>query len=269
MAVGGNEDKEHDLHVLREIVGLIDGKDPHIEIITTASTIPNKLGNMYIQAFKKIGVSNAGLLHIRKREHADDEEFVKRVEKANAIFFTGGDQLKITSILGGSKVLRPIINKYHEECSVIAGTSAGATAMPDTMIYGGESAEALLKGNVQMTGGVGLVKKVVIDSHFIKRGRFSRLMAIIASNPGYIGLGLGEDSGVIIRNGHILEAIGNGLVVIFDGRNINYSNVSHIGNGGAIAVEGVTVHTMVDGHGYDTIERKYLKPQELKKRLSG
>jgi cyanophycinase len=118
-----------------------------------------------------------------------------------------------------------------------------------------------------MTGGVGLVKGVVIDSHFIKRGRFSRLMEIVSSNPGYIGLGLGEDTGIIIRDGHILEAIGNGLVVIFDGHGINYSNIFSIKDREAIAVEGVLVHTLVKGHGFDILTREYLKPLDIKKVL--
>ena len=265
VAVGGNEDKEDDLDILRKIPELIDKSNPIIEIITTASGRPNKLGEVYINAFEKIGVTNASVLHIKNRDEANNNEYLDRIQKADIIFFTGGDQLKITSILGGSPILEEIRRKYFNEKCVIAGTSAGATAMPDTMIYGGESHEALCKGAVQMTGGVGLVSHMVIDSHFIKRGRFSRLMEIVSSNPGYIGLGLGEDTGTIIRKGHILEAIGNGLVVIFDGHGINYSNISSLKDGEAIAVEGVLVHTLVKGHGYDTLTREYLRPSDVRR----
>ena len=267
VAVGGNEDKEDDLDILRKIPELIDKDNPIIEIITTASGRPNKIGEVYINAFEKIGVTNASVLHIKNRDEANNNEYLDRIRKADITFFTGGDQLKITSILGGSTILQEIKRKYFNEKCVIAGTSAGATAMPDTMIYGGESHEALCKGAVQMTGGVGLISRMVIDSHFIKRGRFSRLMEIVSSNPGYIGLGLGEDTGVIIRNGHILEAIGNGLVVIFDGHGIKYTNISSLKDGEAIAVEGVLVHTLVKGHGFDALTREYLKPLDLKKSL--
>ena len=267
VAVGGKEDKENGLDVLRKIPELINNDNPIIEIITTASGWPNKTGEGYLNAFEKIGVINASVLHIKTRDDANNNEYLERIQKADIIFFSGGDQLKITSILGGSPILQEIRRKYFNEKCVIAGTSAGATAMPDTMIYGGESHEALCKGTVQMTGGVGLVKRMIIDSHFIKRGRFSRLMEIVSSNPGYIGLGLGEDTGVIIRNGHILEAIGNGLVVIFDGHGIKYSNISSLKDGEAIAVEGVLVHTLVKGHGFDTLTREYLKPLDLKKSL--
>ena len=267
VAVGGNEDKENDLDILRKITELTSNTDPIIEIITTASGRPNKTGEAYLNAFHKIGLTKAQCLHIKTRDDANKSEYIDRLRKADIIFFTGGDQLKITSILGGSPILQEVKWKYFNEKCVIAGTSAGATAMPDTMIYGGESTEALCKGTVQMTGGVGLVSRVVIDSHFIKRGRFSRLMEIFSSNPGYIGLGLGEDTGVIIRDGHILEAIGTGLVVIFDGHGINYSNISSLKDGEGIAVEGVLVHTIVKGHGYDTLTREYLKPLNLKKSL--
>ena len=267
VAVGGKEDKENDLDILRKIPELIDNDNPIIEIITTASGWPNKTGEGYLNAFEKIGLTNASVLHIKTRDDANNNEYIERVRKADIIFFTGGDQLKITSILGGSPILEEVRRKYFNEKCVIAGTSAGASAMSDTMIYGGESHEALCKGTVQMTGGVGLIKRMIIDSHFIKRGRFSRLMEIVSSNPGYIGLGLGEDTGVIIRNGHILEAIGNGLVVIFDGHGIKYTNISSLKDGEAIAVEAVLVHTLVKGHGFDALTREYLKPLDLKKSL--
>jgi len=264
VAVGGNEDKKRNLEVLRAIVELLDKKNPIIELITTASSIPEESGEKYVKAFNKLDISNIGLIHIKTRDQANDPKFVKRIMKANLIYFTGGDQLRITSILGGSPVMASIKTKYYEEKCVIGGTSAGASAMPDTMIYEGESHEALFKGTVQMTAGIGFVKNVVIDSHFIKRGRFSRLMETVTNNPGRVGLGLGEDAGVIIRDGHILEAIGNGLVVIFDGQHITYSNISEIEMAEAIAVQNVIVHTLVKGYGYDILTKNYLKPSDLK-----
>ena len=266
VAVGGNEDKDNDLDVLRKITEIIEKGKPAIEVITTATSTPKKTGEKYLAAFKKPGI-DADILHIKTREDAINDEYLDRLRKADIIFFTGGDQLKITSTLGGTPILDEVRRKYFNEKCVIAGTSAGASAMSDTMIYGGESHEALCKGAVQMTAGVGLVKRVIIDSHFIKRGRFSRLMEIVTSNPGYIGLGLGEDTGIIIRDGHILEAIVTGLVVIFDGYGIKYSNIFSIKDKEAIAVEGVLVHTLVKGHGYDTLTREYLKPSNLKKSL--
>jgi cyanophycinase len=263
VVVGGNEDRRHNLQVLRAIHSLVKKQTVLIEVITTASEIPEEIGAVYVKAFAKIGNNELHLLHIRDRGLADDPDTLDRLEKADIIFFTGGDQLRITSILGGTQVLKIVKERYFNGGVVIAGTSAGASAMSETMIYGGESEEAILKGTVHVTAGIGLINNVVIDSHFIKRGRFSRLMQIASTNPGHIGLGLGEDTGVIIERGNILTAIGSGLVVVFDGSNIRYSNITNIKDGEAIAVENVHIHSIVSGHGYDLEQRRYLRPQDM------
>lgn len=268
VAIGGNEDKEHDLLVLRKIVNLIKKRHILIEVITTASEIPEETGRMYQRAFDNISNTSVQFMHIRTREQADNDVFIQRIQKSHIIFFTGGDQLRITSTLGGTKLLNAIINKYFTENCIVAGTSAGATAMSQTMIYDGESSEALVKGSVKVTSGIGLLQNVVIDSHFIKRGRFSRLMEIITSNPSQIGVGLGEDTGIIIRNGYLIEAIGNGLVVIFNGKNILYSNISSIDLGESIAVRNMVVHTLVNGYGYDLSNGHFLLPMELEELLN-
>lgn len=263
VVVGGNEDKRHNLQVLRTIQSLARKPIVKIEVITTASEVPLEIGQLYVKAFAKIGSNELNLLHISDRDLAEDPATLERLNKADIIFFTGGDQLRITSILGGTSVLRIVKERYMAGGVVIAGTSAGASAMSETMIYEGGSQEAILKGTVHVTAGIGLISSVIIDSHFIKRGRFSRLMQIACTNPGQIGLGLGEDTGVVIEKGHILKAIGSGLVVVFDGHHIRYSNITNIKDGEAIAVENVHIHTIVRGHGYDLLERKYLRPQDM------
>ncbi|MGA1849011.1 MAG: cyanophycinase [Thermoplasmatota archaeon] len=263
VAVGGNEDKEHDLFILRSIKSLVKKELVRIEVITTASEIPEEVGQLYVKAFEKIGGNHLGLMNIRTRDQAEEPEMLSRIKEADIIFFSGGDQLRITSILGGSPILKEIRRRYMEEFCIVAGTSAGASAMSETMIYDGDSGEALLKGTVHITGGIGLINRVIIDSHFIKRGRFSRLMQVISMNPGYIGLGLGEDTGVVVERGRTLRAIGNGLVVIFDGQHMRYSNVTRIRDGEAIAIDNMHVHTIVKGHGYDLFERRYLKPEDM------
>ena len=192
VAVGGNEDKRHNLSILRTITTLLKKDNVRIEVITTASEVPDETGRMYTKAFKKIGGNTMELMHVGTREQGERADLVERIRAADIVFFTGGDQLRITSILGGSSLLKEVRRKYLGERCIIAGTSAGATAMTGTMIYGGTSSEALLKGNVHFTAGMGLIRKVVIDSHFIKRGRFSRLMQMVSMNPGHIGIGLGE-----------------------------------------------------------------------------
>jgi cyanophycinase len=262
VAIGGNEDKENDLEILRTTVDLMNKKSPEIALITSASTEPKETAMRYKNAFNKLNATNVHELHIATRDDALNEKGLTKIQNANLVFFTGGDQLRITSILGGTPILKEIRRKYFEEECVVAGTSAGASVLSDTMIYEGDSPEALKKGTVQMTSGIGLVRKVVIDSHFIKRGRFSRLMEMVTTNPGILGLGLGEDTGVIISSGHLLKAIGQGLIVIFDGKQILHSNISDIEIGEAIAVQNVIVHTLVKGYRYDLLTREYMRSNE-------
>lgn len=264
VAVGGNEDKKYDLLILSTIKSLVKKDNARIEVITTATKFPKETGKEYIEAFKKGGGISVGLMHISTRDKANDTDLLQRIKEADVIFFTGGDQLRITSILGGSSIIKEIRRRYEKEFCIIAGTSAGASAMSKTMIYGGESSEALRKGALNIAAGIGLIDSVFIDTHFVERGRFTRLMQMVSMNPDYTGIGLGEDSGVVIEDGHILKAIGNGLIVIMDGQHLKYTNVTDIENDEMIAIENLIIHTIVSGHGYDLREKIYLKPGDFK-----
>ena len=259
VAVGGNEDKEKDLKVLRTIAGLPDGGTKIVEVIPTASEIPKEVGQAYIAAFNKIGISDVRVMEIGSRGEARDPGSVRRIKEADLVFFTGGDQLRITSLIGGSPVL-DAIREHYWNGGVVAGTSAGAAAMSATMIFEGSSEQSMKKGNVQMVPGLGLIRTATIDTHFIQRGRVSRLLEVVASNPGLLGVGLGEDTGISIREGERIEAIGTGVVVIVDGHEIRYSNISAVRLGQPIAVEHMVLHTLVEGAKYDLREQKYLPP---------
>ena len=263
VAIGGREDKEDDLEILSTLVSLVDAEVPKVEVITTATNFPQETGEEYIAAFSKEEEISVGILNIENRETAANPEYLKRIKSADIIFFTGGDQLRITSILAGSPIIEEIKRRYLEEFCIIAGTSAGAAAMSRTMIYGGDSSEALQKGAVNLGDGLGLIDNLIIDTHFVERGRFSRLMQVLSINPTNLGIGLGEDAGIIIEKGHIIKAIGNGVVVIFDGQNLKYSNVADISYDEAIAMENMIVHTISSGYGYDLRTRKYLRPEDL------
>ena len=263
VAIGGNEDKVYDLDILSEIASLSGAEVPRIEVITTATAEPEEMGETYYKAFKKVAKTSVGIMHILSRHQANDSKLMHRVRRANIVFFCGGDQLRITSILGGSRVLREIHRRYFEEYCVIAGTSAGASAMSEAMIFGGESSEALLKGTVNITGGIGLICEVIIDTHFIRRGRISRLMQAVCMNPGFVGIGLGEDAGVVISRGHTLRVIGSGLTIVLDGQHIRYSNVADIQNGEAIAIDNLVIHALIKGYGYDLWDKKYLMPDNV------
>ncbi len=278
ISVGGAEDKGTDLEqgfiqrnrlnffelgILKRIVNEVGGTDKRIEVITTASSIPSEVGENYLGAFGKIGCTNVGIIDIRKREDVFNDEFVNRVKAADGIMFSGGDQLRLTSIFGGTEVYNILHERYLNETGfVIAGTSAGAMAMSNTMIYQGKSELAHLKGEVKITTGLAFMANVIIDSHFDKRGRFNRLAQAVASNPQCTGIGLGEDTGVIVTDGNNLEVVGSGAVVIVDGKDIRHSNITEVNMGEPIAVENLRVSIMVRGNQYLLKERKFIANTE-------
>jgi cyanophycinase len=273
IAVGGAEDKGTDLEkgeihrnnlnffelgILRRVVEEAGGKSSRIEVITTASMIPYEVGEHYLNSFGKIGCTNIGLLHIRTRQDAMNREFVDRIRKCDAVMFTGGNQLRLSATDGGTEFLSILRKRYMEENFLIAGTSAGAMAMSNTMIYEGNATRAHLKGEVKITTGLGFINTVIIDSHFEKRGRFGRLAQAVATNPSCIGIGLGEDTGMLITEGNKMEAIGSGLVIIIDGHDILHSNIADIPDGNPISLENLNVHFCEKGNGYLITERKFL-----------
>ncbi|MEO7962079.1 MAG: cyanophycinase [Ginsengibacter sp.] len=273
-AIGGAEDKGVDLEkgemvrnnlnffelgILRRIVEEAGGPDVRIEVITTASTIPNEVGENYLNAFGKIGCTDIGLVPIRNRADAMDNEYLDRIKHCDVVMFSGGNQLRLSSTFGGTDILNLILARYQgEESFIIAGTSAGAMAMSNTMIYEGNATTAHLKGEVKITTGLGFMHDVVFDSHFEKRGRFGRLAQAIASNPAAIGIGLGEDTGMLITDGNKMEAIGSGLVMIIDGHDIVHSNIADIPDGNPISIENIKVHFCEKGNGFLLKERTFI-----------
>ena len=273
IAIGGAEDKGTDLEtgefhrnnlnffeqgILRQVVAASGGPNARIEVITTASMIPYEVGDTYLNAFGKIGCTNIGLLHIRNRQDTTNEEYLNRIRQCDAVMFSGGNQLRLSVTDGGTEFLSILKKRYQEEDFLIAGTSAGAMAMSQTMIYEGNATRAHLKGEVKMTTGLGFISSVIIDSHFEKRGRFGRLAQAVACNPSMIGIGLGEDTGMLITEGNKMEAIGSGLVVIVDGHEMMHSNIADIPDGNPISIENLKVHFCEKGNGYIINERKFL-----------
>jgi cyanophycinase len=274
IAIGGAEDKGTDqpkgqfvhsnlnfieLGILRRIVEEAGGINKRIEVVTTASMIPYEVGENYMDAFGKIGCINIGVLHIRNREDAMRQDYIDRIKACDAVMFSGGNQLRLSSTFGGTEFLQAIKLRYlNEDNFIVAGTSAGAMAMSSTMIYEGNATRAHLKGEVKITTGLAFMDNVIFDSHFEKRGRFSRLAQAVASNPSCIGIGLGEDTGMLITGGNRMQAIGSGLVIIVDGHEIRHSNIADIPEGNPISVENLKVHFCECGNGYLVQERKFI-----------
>ena len=275
IAIGGAEDKGTDLEkgeiqrnnlnffelgILRRIVDESKlGPLSRIEVITTASSIPYEVGDNYLNAFGKIGCTNIGIIHIRNRSDALHRDCIDRIALCDAVLFSGGNQLRLSSTFGGTIFLQTLLDRYHnEEGFLVAGTSAGAMAMSNTMIYEGNSTRAHLKGEVKITTGLGFMDDVIFDSHFEKRGRFGRLAQAVATNPSCIGIGLGEDTGMLITGGNKMEAIGSGCVIIIDGHEVVHLNIADIPDGSPFSVENLKVHFCEKGNGYLLEERKFI-----------
>jgi len=222
-----------------------------IEVITTASKIPREIGPEYVKAFSYLGANNVDVLYIEKREQASEPEILERLKAADVVMFTGGDQLRLTSILGGTPFDDILIEKYRNTDFIYAGTSAGAAAASNNMIYQGSSHEALLKGEVKITSGLGLIDDVVIDTHFVQRGRIGRLFQAVVGNPKVLGIGLGEDTGLLILNGRQMEAIGSGLVILVDGREVKDTNLTQVELGKPISINHLVTHVMSKNDTFD------------------
>lgn len=274
IAIGGAEDKGTDqekgdifrsnlnffeLGILRRIVAEAGGTDAKIEVITTASTIPYEVGENYLDAFGRIGCTDVNVIHVRNRDDVQQTEYIQRIQECDCVMFSGGNQLRLTAIFGGTRIMRILNDRYQNDRFVIAGTSAGAMAMSSTMIYEGNASRAHLKGEVKITTGLGFMDQVIFDSHFEKRGRFARLAQAVSANPSCIGIGLGEDTGMLITGGNQMEAIGSGLVIIVDGHDIKHSNMADIPEGNPLSIENLKVHFCAKGNGYLVKEREFVE----------
>ncbi|WP_183562017.1 cyanophycinase [Mucilaginibacter sp. SP1R1] len=235
-----------------------------IEVITTASQIPELVGDEYIKAFGQLNVTNVNVLHIKSREDAGNKAYLDRIRQADVVMFSGGDQLRLTAIFGGTEFLQILKQRYQKENFVIAGTSAGAAAASTHMIYRGQSNEALIKGEVQITAGLGFIDSVIVDTHFVQRGRIGRLMYAVATNPGILGIGLGEDTGLLITEGNMMEAIGSGLIILVDGRSIVATNIYDVEIGSPVSIENLKVHVMSIFDKYDLAQHRLLIKKTVK-----
>lgn len=260
--VGGNEDKGHEENemytlefiqegILFHIVREAGGVNAKIVVIPTASSIPAEVCETYRQAFEKLGCLHVDFLDIRTREEAEAPHALALARAADCVMFTGGDQSKITNFIGDTILHKILIDRYSNEKFVIAGTSAGAMCMSEEMITGGNSSESFRKGVVGMGKGMRFTPNLIIDSHFIHRGRFGRLMEAVARFPQLIGIGLAEDTGLIIRNNSEFEVIGSGMVILFDGRNILHNNIDLLKVGTPMTLTNMTTHVLANGDKFD------------------
>lgn len=244
--------------ILRE---LLPNSNRKIEIVTTGSEVHEEVKKTYQKVFRELGYTNIGFLPIKERSETYKKNYLSRAEEAGVIFFTGGDQFRLSTILGGTNFVDVIKERYYQdENFIVAGTSAGAMVMSSVMITGGGLTEALLYRNLHIASGLGFLPSCIIDTHFIKRGRFARLAHAIIMNPEQLGVGLGEDTALIIKNGTDAECRGSGMVVIIDGRRINQTNITTVQEGEPVFVENLKVHLLVKKCHFNLNTRKLARP---------
>lgn len=250
--IGGAEDKEGRKVILKDVCNLINKEKDELLVATVASEVQELVSEDYKKVFKDIGVKQVKFLNIDSRTESYKKENIEKVKSAKLIFFTGGDQLRITSLIGGTPIQDELIKSKDK---VIVGTSAGASVMSGTMIVGGEDEKSPKMKSVSMSTGLGLLNEVIIDQHFSQRGRIGRLISAISGNPSTLGIGIDENTAIIVDEKRIIKAIGEGAVYIIDGSDITYSNVWEEEKNRTFSIFNIRLHVLNSGDVFDLDKR--------------
>lgn len=251
--IGGAEDKEGEKKILNYVASKIK-KNDILLVATIASKLPKENIKQYAKIFHELGVNNIEELTINDREECYHDDKINLVKSARLIFFTGGDQLRITSMLGGTP-LYDAIKDQLDDSAIYVGTSAGASVVSETMLVCGEEEKSPSKCRVDMSAGLGLIKDIIIDQHFAQRGRIGRLLSAVAQNPQTIGIGIDEDTAIIIDKNNELKVMGSGAIYIVDGRNMTYSNVSEQCCDELLSMYNVVLHVLTAGKKYNLVTK--------------
>lgn len=257
MIIGGAEDKGEECVILKKVVELSVGEGARLTVITAAAEEPREVGETYIKIFSRLGARHVEALNIETRQEAYSGDIVDRILNSTGIFFTGGDQLRITSLLGGSPVYSALHEAYKNGV-LVSGTSAGASAMSDMMIVGGDGDAAPRGNSISMAPGMGLLEEVVIDQHFAQRGRIGRLLLAVAQNPYIIGVGIDEDTAILVDPGAVFTVVGSQTVTVVDGSAVDFTNVSEISPGQPLSLFNARLHVLSSGKGFDLKNRRPL-----------
>jgi cyanophycinase len=252
--IGGGEDKENDPQILRRFVALCGGADADIAVIPTASKLADT-GARYEVAFRALGAGRVAALDFDSRADAADAGKLERLARANGIFFTGGNQLSLSTILGGTAVAR-LVRQRNAEGVHVAGTSAGASFISEHMIAFGEEGGTPVAGSVRLAPGLGLTNRVVIDQHFRQRDRLGRLLTALAYNPFAAGIGLDEDTAAFISPYNVIEVEGSGGITLVDASGIEFSSMDQVDEGEPVCMLGVRLHLLVAGARFDLATRQ-------------
>lgn len=258
--IGGAEERTGSMRVLRRFVGLCGGRRARIVIIPTASQLPDT-GERYIEIFDKIGVRSAISLPIAERSDADRSDYIEQLDNATGIFMTGGNQLRLSTILGGTLVAQKV-RRLNASGTHVAGTSAGAAIMPEHMIAGGSMGLSPQADRVNLAPGLGLTNALIIDQHFSQRDRLGRLLTAVSYNPFMMGVGIDEDTAIFIGPDQVFEVEGSGSVTIIDPEHLSYSSMDRARKNEALSLLDLKLHILARGCHFDIHERKPYPPKK-------
>jgi cyanophycinase len=255
LIIGGHEDKENDRLILRAVAEHVGGSGKLV-VATIASQAPRQLWEDYERVFRGLGIRHVHKLEIEKREEAKTPQKLKILDDATAVFFTGGDQLKITSQIGDTPIYERISEIYHDG-GLIAGTSAGASVVCETMMVGGEGNGSNRLGiGLRMAPGLGYFKGAIVDQHFAERGRMGRLLGAVAQNPRILGIGIDENTAIHVKGGRTFTVIGEGAVYVLDGSTVSYSNIAEELVEKTLSIYDIKLHVLTQGDTFDLSERR-------------
>lgn len=264
LIIGGAEDKYNERRILRKFISLASEEKANILMIPVASDFPEFAADVYIQAFKKLGVTNLKVLRATSRQEVVEADADALLDGVTGIFISGGDQMRLSSILGGTQIAKKIDGLVRSSDIVLAGTSAGAAGMSSSMIVRGESSSHPHRNAVRLSPGLGFLKNVIIDQHFTERGRLSRLITAVSYNPNNLGIGVDENTAIIVNGDGTLEVFGEGTVTIVDGSCITFNEIAEVDDSKPFAVSGIKLDILRDGMSYNYIERAAMKlPDEF------
>jgi cyanophycinase len=250
--IGGHEDHDGERVILKEVANLV--LDGRLVLATVASHNPEGYFEKYQHSFGQLGIKQVTELYIEDRAEATLEEKLTALDGVNAVFFSGGDQLRITSQIGGTPIYERV-REIFEAGGVIAGTSAGASVMSETMLVKGQNASSYRIGDVRMAPGLGLLPNVIIDQHFAERGRIGRLLGAVSQNPRELGIGIDEDTAIIVA-GHQFRVVGSGAVYLVDASGVTYSDVAETQTNAAPSIYDLKLHVLSDGERFDLGTRR-------------
>jgi cyanophycinase len=260
LVIGGAEDKYNERRILKKFLELAGGDQAEVLIVPVASDYPEFAADVYVQSFRRLGVANPRVLRATSRQDVVAADVDALLDGITGVFISGGDQMRLVSILGGTKFAQKLRHLVTETDLVMAGTSAGAAGMSTSMIVRGEAASHPMKGAVQLSPGLGFLKNIIIDQHFTERGRISRLITAVSYNPYNLGIGIDENTAIILDKDGTLEVFGAGTVTIVDGSQITFNEIAEVGDHQAFSVCGVQLHILGDGLLYDYFARTTLQP---------